>query len=342
MPSSWPKQGPHMKKKICSPQICGSALLFAVLVVLNSVRAAAQSTPPSAPTGLTATAASCGQVNLSWSAATDNSGTGLYAYTIQRSDGVNATIGAIRTSYDDTNFVKSSTTATYYVVAQDNAGNTSSPSNSVSVTTPACPLSSGEQIISPASAGTLDAKEPLGKAIATWGSQTAYIYLKWNSTATLDTWLYLSDSNTGQISSFLLHTYPGYYMVETDYVFTSATDLWTVARDSGSSSGQVRVSHYQLNGLPPTSATLVSTQFFGDGHSTPRSMIRLQGGALMVAWNEADSGYFLTDLVAGFAYRNPATGVWTSQFPVTVTNPFGGDAPSVRQCAYRFWGPETD
>jgi|SRR5438477_8555177 len=80
-PSSWPKQGIPMKKRICSPQICGSALLLAVLMVLSSAPAVAQSVPPTSPTGLTATAASCGQVNLSWSAPTDNSGTGLKAYS---------------------------------------------------------------------------------------------------------------------------------------------------------------------------------------------------------------------------------------------------------------------
>lgn len=300
--------------------------LVALGLTTASIGFSADLLPPSAPLGLTASAATCGQVHLSWTASVDETGgSGLYSYAINRSDGVNPTIGAAHSWYDDTNFVKASTTITYYVVAKDNAGNTSLPSNSVSVTTPGCPVSAGEQIISAASVGTLDAKEPLGKAIATWGSLSAYLYLKWNNTATLDTWVYLSDASTGQSSSFLLHPYPGYYMVETDYVFTSATELWTVGRDS-SVAQQVRVSKYQLNSSAiPTSATLSSTQLFGDSHSTPRSMIRLQSGALLVAWNEADAGYFLPDLVTGFAYRSP-TGVWKSQFPLTVTDLFGGNA----------------
>ena len=44
--------------------------------------------PPLPPTGLTATVASCGQVDLSWNAATDEAGgSGLKAYIIDRNDG---------------------------------------------------------------------------------------------------------------------------------------------------------------------------------------------------------------------------------------------------------------
>jgi hypothetical protein len=310
------------------PTFISRGAVILALFAVGSIVTTAQTTDqiaPSAPTGLTATAATCGQVDLSWGASTDNAGgSGLYSYTVYRSDGVNSNIGASRTWFDDTNFVKSSSTLTYYVVATDYAGNQSAQSNVATVATPQCPISVGEQIISEPSVGTLDSKEPLGKAVATWGSRTAYIYLKWTTNATLDAWLYVKDSDTGQTSSFLLHTYPGYYLTETDYVFTSATELWTVARDTGA--GKVVVSQYKLNGSPiPTSATLVSTQLFGDSHSTPLSMIRLRSGALVVAWNEYDQNYFLTDLVTGFAYRSP-TGVWTAQFPITVTNPFGGSA----------------
>src|SRR5215472_580818 len=35
MPSTWLRQGVDMKKTICSPQICGSALLLAVLTLFT-------------------------------------------------------------------------------------------------------------------------------------------------------------------------------------------------------------------------------------------------------------------------------------------------------------------
>ncbi len=138
---------------------------------------------------MTATAANCGEVDLSWNASTDNSGTGLYAYTIQRSDGVNTSIGASRITFSDTNYVKSSTRLTYTVVAQDNAGNKSLPSGAFAVTTPACPMSAGEEVIDTAYI------EPLGKSMATYGTRRAVVYQKQNPlNSTWDTWLYVSES----------------------------------------------------------------------------------------------------------------------------------------------------
>jgi hypothetical protein len=277
--------------------------------------------PPLPPTGLTATVASCGQVDLSWNAATDEAGgSGLKAYIIDRNDGVITTIaiGAVRTTFSDTNYVKSSTTQTYYVVAQDNAGNKSLPSNSVIVTTPPCPMSLGEQIVDSASFN------PLGKTMASYGTRTAVIYQRQNpQNSTWDTWLYVSDSDTGLSSRLLLHSSPGYNQTETDYVLTSATELWTLSCDVGLS-GKLLVSQYRLNGSPPTSATLLSSKSLGDSNSYAQSMIRLQSGALMAAWDEQRMFYTSYDLSTGFAYRNP-TGNWTVNFPVTVPNSGGGN-----------------
>jgi len=307
-----------MKKRICPPQICGSALLLTVLL-LSSTIGLAQSTPPTPPTALIATAASCGEVDLSWSPAVDNSGTGLKAYTVTRSDNVDTSIGASRTAFSDTNYVKSSNTLTYYVIALDNAGNKSAPSNSVSVTTPSCSLSAGEQIIDSAYI------EPFGKNMATYGTLSALIYAKQNASLTLDTWLYLHDSNTGQSSTLLLHKAPSYHQVESDYVLTSTTDLRTLSYNSYSG-GNLLVSHYTLNGTPPSSATLVSTQPLGDSLSNAKSMIRLQSGALFVAWNEEGWGYTLPDASVnnGYAYLSP-NGKWSVQFPVNIPNPYGGN-----------------
>src|SRR5437867_1859352 len=280
--------------------------------------------PPSPPIGLIATAATCGQVDLSWGASTDEvGGSGLMAYSIWRSDGgVNTvtTIGAARTTFSDTNYVKSSTTMTYYVVAIDGAENKSLASNSVTVVTPPCPMSLGEQIVDSADTG------PLGKSIATYGTRTAVIYQKLNLSKR-DAWLYVNDSDTGQTSRFLLHSYPGYAQFETDYVLTSATELWTLSTDM-SLGGHLLVSQYLLNGTPPTSATLVSTTSLGTIYSYGMSMIRLQSGGLMVAWNEQGAGNAL-DMTTGFAYRSP-TGVWVVKFPVTIANSGGGNIVNCR------------
>ena len=273
----------------------------------------ANTTAPTAPTGLVATASTCGQVDLSWGASTDSGGSGLKAYVINRSDGVNTVIGAARTTFSDTNWVRSSTTLTYYVLAQDNAGNNSQPSNQVAVVTPTCPMSSGEQIVDSAYI------EPLGKSMATYGTLTAVIYQKLNTFSTRDTWLYVNDSNTGQTSRFLLHSSPGYLQIETDYVLTSATELWTLSCDANS--GKLLVSQYQLNGSPPTSATPISTQSLGDTYSYAMSMIRLQSGALAVSWSD-QSWTYTGDLIAGYAYRS-SSGTWIVHPPVTLASSGG-------------------
>jgi chitodextrinase len=87
-------------------------------------------TPPSVPTGLSATAASSSQINLSWTASTDD--VGVTGYRIYR-DGVYLKEVAT-TSTSDTELA-SSTTYTYTVSAVDAAGNESSQSDEASATT---------------------------------------------------------------------------------------------------------------------------------------------------------------------------------------------------------------
>jgi chitodextrinase len=94
--------------------------------------ALADTTPPTTPTNLQATAVAPQQVNLNWTAATDN--VGVTRYNIYR-DGLQ--IGTSTTpSYTDSTTV-GSTTYSYTVTAQDAAGNVSSASNAATVTTPA-------------------------------------------------------------------------------------------------------------------------------------------------------------------------------------------------------------
>src|SRR6267143_6651 len=97
-------------------------------------------TAPGAPTGLTATSASSSQINLSWSAPTNNGGSAITGYKIERStDGGSSwsppvNTGSTATSYSDSGLIPS-TTYTYRVSAINSAG-TSSPSNITSATTP--------------------------------------------------------------------------------------------------------------------------------------------------------------------------------------------------------------
>jgi chitodextrinase len=89
---------------------------------------------PSVPTGLTATAPTSTQVNLSWTASTDTGGSGLAGYRVYRGGGQIGTTGS--TSFADTT-VAPSTTYSYTVAAYDNAANASAQSSAAGVTTPA-------------------------------------------------------------------------------------------------------------------------------------------------------------------------------------------------------------
>jgi chitodextrinase len=90
-------------------------------------------TPPTAPSNITATAASDSQVNLSWTAGTDPSSTTL-TYTVYR-DGTQVSTTTSPSFVDHS--LSPNTTYTYYVTASDPSGNVSSPSSTVSVLTPA-------------------------------------------------------------------------------------------------------------------------------------------------------------------------------------------------------------
>src|SRR2546426_932858 len=108
---------------LCSPSSTPSATTLAVA--------------PSPPTGLTATSVSSSQINLSWTAPTDNGGSAITGYKIERStDGgttwstLVANTGSAATSYSDTGLTRSTTYA-YRVYAINSVG-TSSPSSTSS------------------------------------------------------------------------------------------------------------------------------------------------------------------------------------------------------------------
>ena len=89
-------------------------------------------TAPSVPTNLAATTVSTSQINLSWTAATDN--VGVTGYRVFRSGMQVGTSTGI--AYSDTGLT-ASTTYSYAVAAFDAAGNTSVQSNEASATTQA-------------------------------------------------------------------------------------------------------------------------------------------------------------------------------------------------------------
>src|SRR5207302_1988996 len=91
-------------------------------------------TPPTVPTGLTASAVSSSQINLSWAASSDN--VGVSGYRVFR-DG--AQIATTSTTFFSNTGLSPSTTYSYAVAAFDAAGNLSAQSGPASATTLAAP-----------------------------------------------------------------------------------------------------------------------------------------------------------------------------------------------------------
>ena len=99
------------------------------------IGAQTDTTTPSIPLNITATAVGPGQVNLSWIAATDN--TAVVRYNIYRGTTMIATLDNV-TSYTDTS-PQASTAYSYSVMACDAAVNCSGQSTPVQIATPAQP-----------------------------------------------------------------------------------------------------------------------------------------------------------------------------------------------------------
>jgi chitodextrinase len=106
----------------------------AAVVVDLSAAAAGDTTAPSAPSGLSATAASATSVNLSWTAAVDD--VGVTGYDVWRNGAALASSAGTGTTFTDST-AAASTTYSYTVRARDAAGNVSPESAPATATTPA-------------------------------------------------------------------------------------------------------------------------------------------------------------------------------------------------------------
>jgi chitodextrinase len=124
-------------------------------------------TAPSAPSGLATSNVTTSSINLSWNAATDD--TGVTSYNVYRN---NTKIGTTSTlTYSDTG-LNALTSYSYYVTARDAAGNESAHSNTASATT----KSSGADTTQPSAPTSL----------AATAASSSSINLSWNA-ATDDT-----------------------------------------------------------------------------------------------------------------------------------------------------------
>ena len=115
--------------------------------VSDATTEAASVAKPGAPTGLTATANGQTEIDLSWSAPSDNGGASITGYRIEVStDGSNwsdlvASTNSTGTSYSHTGLTENSTR--YYRISAINSVGTGQPSNVDSATTDAAPAQEG-------------------------------------------------------------------------------------------------------------------------------------------------------------------------------------------------------
>jgi chitodextrinase len=93
-------------------------------------QAITDTTAPTTPAGLTASATSTSQIQLNWTASIDN--VGVSSYDIYRNNAFLTNVAGV--GYSDAGLT-ANTTYSYYVVARDSAGNTSAASNVVNAAT---------------------------------------------------------------------------------------------------------------------------------------------------------------------------------------------------------------
>ncbi len=96
--------------------------------------ASADTEAPTTPTGLAGTAVSTTRIDLNWNAASDN--VGVTGYEIRRDGALIDTVPG--TSFSNTG-LSANTSYSYTVSARDQAGNVSTPSSALAVSTPANP-----------------------------------------------------------------------------------------------------------------------------------------------------------------------------------------------------------
>lgn len=112
-------------------------------IVSVTTTAAADTTAPTVPSGLTASAASASQINLSWNVATDSGGSGVAGYRVYQSGSQITSTAA--TSYAQTG-LSANLQYCFTVAAYDNAGNVSGQSVQACATTQSISAGSGSHV----------------------------------------------------------------------------------------------------------------------------------------------------------------------------------------------------
>ncbi|MDX6516456.1 MAG: hypothetical protein QOH73_2122 [Gaiellaceae bacterium] len=182
-------------------------------------------TPPSAPTGLSSPSHTSSSVSLSWTAATDN--VGVTGYQVLRNG---AQVGtSTSTSYTDSGLA-ASTSYSYTVRATDAAGNVSAASSALGVTTSAG-TSTNVALNKPATASsTENSTFPASNAVD--GNAST----RWSSAFSDPQWLRVDLGQTYAISRVTLTWEAAYgraYQIQTSPDGTSWTTIYSTTTGDG-------------------------------------------------------------------------------------------------------------
>jgi fibronectin type 3 domain-containing protein len=302
----------------------GSTTAFSLDAAGNRINVVTllDTTPPTVPTGLTATVISQSQVNLSWSGSTD-AGTGMGGYYVIRNGSNVATVNASTTTFSDTG-LPGFATYTYAIEAFDLASppNVSAQSNTASATTP-------DQ--TPPSTPTLT---------ATAASQTQ-INLSW--TVSTDSGgsglggykIFKNGSNTALVtlgpsvttySDTGLAGYTSYsYTVQ---AFDNATPTNNVSAQSNTASATTP------DQTPPTAVTVSATAISPSQVNLSWTTSTDTGGSLLNVYQITRNGTVLTSIPGGTtSYSDTAVGGGTTYNYTVIAYDHAGNASPISNTA---------
>ena len=264
-------------------------------------------TVPSTPTNLTATAASSTQINLSWTASTDN--VGVMGYNIYRNDALVASTTA--TSYNNVGLTPS-TAYEFFVRAYDGEDNLSAQSNMVTISTPAA--DSEVDMIAPTAPANLT-----GTAVSptqinlSWDASSDNVGVNGYNVYMNRNWVNHATSTSYNITGLTAST--SYTFRLRAYDATGNQSTW---------SNEITVS--TLNGTTPPTDAIDRT-----APSTPANLTitATSSNSVKLGWNAS------TDNVAVTGYSIYQNGFWigmspTNSFTATGINPEHGYTYFVR------------
>ena len=258
----------------------------------------ADTTAPSKPGGVAATATSCAQIRVTWNASTD-AGSGVEGYDVRRGGVPIGHVVAPATAFDDPGRA-AQTSYAYTVSARDHAGNVSAASASASATTPSCtnqpPVAQAgpdvfTQTLMPVAFDGSASSDP-GGGIATYA------------------WSFGDGASATGLTATHTYTTPGAHTVRltvTDSGGLSASDTATV---NAANRAPIAAAGPDKGGTPGQSLA-----FSGAGSSDP------DGTITAYAWTFGDGA---TASGASAAHAYAAAGTYTAR--LTVTDDSGAQA----------------